>query len=146
MGSSGTSNFTDYPGPRRSDTEAASAGPEVSSGEAQEAGAPNRGESEANPCLNAIAEFSLEDVERCAYFTRTQDVPPAGTDVLVPSQLVGGRIVVAVAADGEVIGLAPTRFNYLLGCLRRGFKYPGEVTASSTAPLAVVRVALMPTA
>jgi hypothetical protein len=145
MGSSGTGSFTDYLGPRRDNAEGASADAEVPSGDHVEAGAPENGEGVANPCLEEIPEFSLEDVERCAYFTRTRDVPPAGTDVTVLSQLVGGRIAVAAAADGEVIGLVPTRFNNLLGCLRSGFTYPGEVSASSATPLAVVRVVLTPT-
>jgi hypothetical protein len=137
MGSTGTGNFTDYPGSQ-------GAQPGGGAGGGERSGSGDGGGDDL--CLAPIAEVALEEVERCAYFTRSGGVPPPGTDVDVLGQLSGGRLAVVTAADGEEIGFLPTRLNHLLACLRSGYRYPGEVTASSVIPVAVVRVGLEPTA
>jgi hypothetical protein len=143
MGSTGSGRFTDYPG---SQGQGAGADRDAAAAAGREEGSESAGASDDDQCLRPIPEVALEEVERCAYFTRTGGVPPAGTDVMTVDQLVGGRIAVAIATDAEVVGFLPTRLNYVLGCLQQGYGYPGEVTASTASPLAVVRVALEPTA
>jgi hypothetical protein len=136
MGSTGTGRFRDYPGsrPDQSDQQGGGAGNESGSGGAD------------LPCLTDIPEVRLEEVERCAYYEATGDVPPPGTDVEVLVDLVGGRLAVATQSDSQVVGFLPTQLNYLLGCLGSGYRYPGEVTASAVSPTAVVRVQLTPMA
>lgn len=133
MGSTGSSRFTDYPRPEPAET-------------GSETGAEREGGSgEDELCLTRIDDVALEEVERCAYYLKNTDVPPAGTDIEVLDQLVGQRLGVATQADSELIGYLPTRFNYVLRCLRQGYKFPGEVTASSSKPVAVVHITLEPT-
>ena len=84
----------------------------------------------------------LEEVGRSAYFERTGDVPPVGTDVHVLPHLVGGRLAVGLRGDGEVIGLLATRWNLLLGCMQDGWRYEGEVVAALRERLPTIRVEL----
>ncbi len=85
----------------------------------------------------------LEEVERCDHYMTTDDVPPPGTDVIVLSTLVDGRIAVAMASTRAVLGYLPTEHNDLVSCLER-FEYVGEVTASQTGPLPRITVRLRP--
>jgi hypothetical protein len=138
MGSTGTGNFSDYPASREERAEGQARGQDGGAGPGSEAG--------GDPCLAAIPEVALEEIERCAYYQAAGDVPPPGTDVEVLPDLVGGRLAVTTQGDGQVVGFLPTRLNHLLGCLKGGYRYPGEVTASARTPVAVVRIQLAPTA
>lgn len=138
VGSTGTGNFSDYPGSRREPAEeqTGAGGGGSGSGSGSEGG--------GDPCLAPLQEVRLEEVERCAYYATAGDVPPPGTDVEVLPDLVGGRLAVATQGDAQIVGFLPTRLNHLLGCLNSGYRYPGEVTASARVPVAVVQVQLAP--
>jgi hypothetical protein len=136
VGSTGTGNFSDYPGSRRESAEEQTGAGAGASGSGSDGG--------GDPCLTPLGEVRLEEVERCPFYTTASDVPPPGTDVEVLPDLVGGRIAVATQGDGQVVGFLPTRLNHLLGCLNNGYRYPGEVTASARVPVAVVQVQLAP--
>jgi hypothetical protein len=133
VGSTSTGRFTDYPGSRARPAQQSTGG-----GRAEGAGGGD------DRCARAIQEQLLEEVPRCSYYERTGDVPPLGTDIVLVSRLVGGRLAVATLADEEVIGLLPTRLNYLLACMEAGWRYAGEVIEMRSAPLNVVRVELRP--
>ena len=133
MGSTNTGRFSDYPKARPQES------PSVASG-----GAGGGGQG-SDPCADIFINHELlEEVARSAYFERTGDVPPVGTDVAVQSQLVAGRLAVGVRADGEVIGLLSTRWNQLFACMQAGWRYEGEVVASVRERLPTVRVELRP--
>jgi hypothetical protein len=106
MGSTGSGRFGDYP-----------AG---GTGGGQQGG--------KDPCAEEVV-FELEEVATCPYFQAQRAVPPVGAAVGLRQALVGGRLAVESQA-GEVIGYAPTQFNYLRGCMQQGFAYSGEVQAS----------------
>jgi hypothetical protein len=139
VGSTGTGNFSDYPGSRREPAE------EQTGGGGSGSGSGSGSEGGGDPCLTPLPEVRLEEVERCPFYTTVGDVPPPGTDVEVLPDLVGGRLAVATQGGRQVVGFLPTRLNHLLGCLNSGYSYPGEVTASALAPVAVVQVQLAPT-
>lgn len=120
MGSTGSGNFSDYPGSNK--------------GEAGGGGA--SGEDRCNRAFACV----LEEVEQCDYFGANQDVPPANTPVSLELR---GRLM-AVDANGLSVGALPTRFNFLADCLAAGFSYDGRVVASTTGAVASVNVDLLP--
>lgn len=93
-----------------------------------------------DPCDRVRDAVTLEEVARCFYYETEGDVPPVGTDVVLLSELVGGRLAVALASDTTaVIGYVPTRHNDLASCLGT-HEYTGEVTNSSLIPVPEVTV------
>jgi hypothetical protein len=131
MGSSGTGKFTDYPGT-----------PRGSAKKRSESGAPPSLDEQGDECERRLENIALEEVDRCDYFKAHTALPPAGMDVRIRSALVGGRIGVEVIASQEVLGLLPTQFNYLLQCMKQGYRYAGQVKSAKLRPVAVVRVDL----
>jgi hypothetical protein len=137
MGSTNTGRFTDYPQSARLATQAAGDMPAESAG--------GGGAGERDVCAEAFVNHELlEEVARCAYFERTGDVPPVGTDVYVLPDLQGGRLAVATRSDGEVLGLLTTRWNVLLACMQDGWRYEGEVVATLREKMPLIRVDLRP--
>lgn len=98
---------------------------------------------EGDRCENELTDVKLEEVATSQYYTEHDDVPPAGTPVSLQSELVGGRLAVRNNA-GEVIGLLPTRFNYLVACMARDYSYAGQVASSSKGALPRIAVNLAP--
>ena len=70
------------------------------------------------------------------------ELPTVGLKVRLRRGLLGGRLVIETATRPEVIGLVPTRYNYLLACQGAGFSYPGAVTAADAASVPHVEVQL----
>jgi hypothetical protein len=128
MGSTGTGNFSDYSGGGSSGGK---------SGPKQQGGS-----SGTSDCTKPIKGLQLEDVERSAYFRAHGAVPRKGVAVVVSTKLKDGRLSVETLASREIIGLLPTRLNYLTGCMAKGHRYEGTVTASTLSPLASVTVDL----
>lgn len=114
MGSSGSSNFSDYadaprkPLPPKGARKGSTGG---SSGE--------------NQCDLAFST-DLEDVALSDFFKNHKVVPTAGTKILIELR----KRVVAVTNTGESVGNLPTKFNYLAGCMQAGYKYRGVVQFS----------------
>lgn len=121
MGSTGSGNFTDYPGNKH-----AVAGV-------------TGGESTLDACEKAVIT-RLEDVATSEYYQKYGLVPPIGTKIIISF---ASRIV-AVDKDGVVIGNLPTAYNYLLRCLNQGYQYEGEVSSSSDSPIPTVQIAATP--
>lgn len=130
MGSTSTGRFTDYPTTRRP------------SGEPPSGSEGNGGQDDR--CGKAISDQLLDDVERCDYWTSHHDVPPVGSDVELLPNLHEGRLAVALAGTGEILGYLPTKFNYLRGCMEEGWRYQGEVVATLRELTALIRVDLGP--
>jgi hypothetical protein len=128
MGSSGTGNFSDYPG---------SSGGSKSKGN----GASQGQSGDHNRCENNLT-VNLEEVSSCAYYKNHKSVPPEQTDVNVISKLVGGRIGVQVTTDNELVGYLPTEYNYLLQCMKQGYSYNGTVTSSALKPTPRISIEL----
>lgn len=124
MGSTGSGSFSDYPG----------SGPKK-----QDQGAGGGGASGGDRCDRAFS-CSLEEVERCDYFSAHGDVPPIGTELSIQHR---GRLF-AVDSAGLTVGALPTRFNYLADCLKAGFTYQGRVVTSASVPVASVSVDFAP--
>lgn len=121
MGSSGTGRFSDYSGSKR----------EYLPGE----GEPTGGSSGEDPCDQALST-TLEEIERCDYFRRTNSVPGEGEEVRID---IDGRVC-ATTVEGELIGYLPTRFNYLASCIYAGRKYGGVVVSVSIVPVVSIDV------
>jgi hypothetical protein len=133
MGSSGTGNFSDYSG-GRGDGGAGGGG----TGGGQGGG--------SNPkedrCLELVENVRIQEVERSEYYVNRESVPRNGTQVVVRSTLVGGRIAVETKSGKEVIGVLPTKLNYLRRCIEQGYSYSGEVVESKAGLVPSLRVNL----
>jgi len=113
MGSRGTGRFGDY--------------------------SPKRGETLCNKPLRGVA---LEDVGQSQYFQTNGNVPSIGIKVRIRDTVANGRLVVELESGIDIVGNIPTKFNYLLACLKAGNSYSGEVSYSSQGPIPAVEVNL----
>lgn len=121
MGSTGSGNFSDYPG----------------NGNAVKG--VTGGESGVNACERAF-KTRLEDVATSDYYQKKGNVPPIGTSVIIAF----ATRLVALDDQGVIIGNLPTEYNYLMRCLQEGYQYEGEVIGSNTVPLPSVQIAVTP--
>lgn len=121
MGSTGSGNFSDYPGNRN-------AIPGISGGESM-----------IDVCERAFI-VRLEDVATSEFYQRYGNIPQIGTSVIISS---ASRIV-AIDKGGMIIGNLPTSYNYLMRCLMEGYHYEGKVTSSHNVPLPSVEIAVTP--
>ncbi|WP_158151283.1 hypothetical protein [Pantoea ananatis] len=121
MGSSGSGSFSDYSGSKKQGTEK-----EGISG----------GDSGIDQCKLAFS-VGLEDVAMHDFYLINNNVPIIGTKVELRFNK---RLIVHEKTSGHAIGALPTKYNYLLGCIKDGFNYAGLVNASfnSTLPQVVV--------
>ncbi|NMF01139.1 hypothetical protein [Aneurinibacillus aneurinilyticus] len=95
-----------------------------------------------NLCFKKIEDVILEEVARCEYYTNHAEVPPMMQAVAVKTSLYNGRIAVESRDTKDVIGLLPSRFGYLLGCMKQGHSYKGHIVFSVKNPLPKVMVTL----
>jgi hypothetical protein len=127
MGTSGSGQFSDYPGTKAT---------EVAGGGAGQAG----GASGFDPCRQAF-HVVLEDVGNSDFYSQFNRVPA------VPSQLgilFDKKRVFAVDVNGVKIGALPTKFNYLVACMKDGVTYVGVVTSSAVLPVPTVTADFAP--
>jgi hypothetical protein len=124
MGSTGTGHFSDY------------SNNASKQGRSSGGGGGSSGEDRCNQAFST----TLEEVERCAYYTQNKDVPANCLDVTVRIQ---GRIGVETT-NGVLIGYLPTQYNYLMNCIQEGRSYGGVITSTSSIPIVVVRVDIAP--
>ncbi|WP_147367899.1 hypothetical protein [Fibrisoma montanum] len=120
MGSTGTGNFSDYPGSSSSDGKTG-------------------GKSGQDLCSQAFST-ALEDIERSDYYLRHQKLPSAGTEVYVQKQ----KRLVVTTKDNVVIGHLPTKYNYLAGCMEGGLNFQGLVTNAASSPISKIIVDIAP--
>ena len=131
MGSTGTGNFSDYSGSQGGGTGGGGSG-----------GAQGGGNQNEDRCLELIKEVRIQEVERSEYYLNHESVPRNGTQVVVQATLVDGRIAVETKSGKEVIGVLPTKLNYLRRCIEQGYSYSGEVVESKAGLVPSLRVDL----
>ena len=122
MGSSGSGNFSDYPG-------------STSSGGTGKSG----GASGENKCDRAFSAM-LEEIDRCEYYIKNKDVPKVGDNVIISFD----KRPIAVSEDGLTIGYLPTKLNYIKMCMDNGYSYAGGVVSSSSDLVAAVSIDVIP--
>ena len=127
MGSTGTGNFSDYSGGQ---------------GGGGTGGGQGGGNSGEDRCLESVENIRVQEVERSEYYGNHESVPRNGTQVVVKSTLVGGRIAVETKNGKEVIGVLPTKLNYIRRCIEQGYSYSGEVVESKAGLVPSLRVNL----
>lgn len=116
MGSSGSGNFSDYPGSKKP----------ASGGE-------GGGKDPDDRCTRAFST-TLEDVEVSDFYKANGAAPPTGTTLTIARD----KRLVALDSAGVIVGNIPTKLNYIADCLEGGFNYEGHVTSvSATSPLVV---------
>ena len=93
---------------------------------------------EDNKCNQALSA-QLEDFERSDYYFQQNSVPDVGTQVLL---VFDKRLIVEV--DGLSIGFLPTRYNYLVPCIKNGFSYQGRIVSATSSPMFRIQVDLAP--
>jgi hypothetical protein len=124
MGSSGTGRLTDYSSKEKK--------------EPKTPGSETGGSSGRDPCSESFTA-KLEDVARSHFYATKGALPANGSQVDV--KLLGRLVVYAAGAD---LGFLPTKYNYLAGCINRGFKYSGTVISTATAPVPMISVEISP--
>jgi hypothetical protein len=93
-------------------------------------------------CFNEIKSEFLEDVARSPYYQTLNQVPSIMDEVHVLETLHNRRIAVECSENGLIIGYLPTKYSYLLSCMKKGIKYVGNVDYSVDQPLPKVTVNL----
>jgi hypothetical protein len=121
MGSSGSGNFSDYPGTKASDVTGDGTGT---------AG----GTSGVDKCKKAF-DVLLDDVGNSDFFSKFNNVPAVGDQLSI---LFDGKRVFAIDENGVKVGALPTSFNYLVACLEDGVTYVGVVSTSAVSPVPTV--------
>lgn len=132
MGSSGSGSFSDYPGSKGGSPNGGGAG---GGGGPIGGGGPGGGDK----CAQAFST-ELEDVEQLPYYAATGVLPPVGTPLTIAHQ----KRIVALDAQGRVVGNLPTAYNHLAECLEEGFTYSGQVTSSTVGPPSLVEADFAP--
>ncbi|MDM5351555.1 MULTISPECIES: hypothetical protein [Lysinibacillus] len=93
-------------------------------------------------CDREIKNESLEDVSRLDYFQKINRVPDIMDEIRVLESLHQRRIVVQCVKTGNIIGYLPTKYSYLLSCMKRGISYVGKVEFSIDKPIPKVVVSI----
>ena len=127
MGSSGSGQFSDYPGTKAKD---------VSGDGVGKAG----GSSGYDPCRQAF-HVVLEDVGNSDFYSQFKSVPAVRSQLGI---LFDKKRVFAVDVNGVKVGALPTKFNYLVACLEDGVIYVGVVTSSAMLPVPTVTADFAP--
>ena len=123
MGSTGTGNFSDYKKFPRAIK-----------------GVTGADDSE-DKCALAFSTL-IEDVDTCEYYRKKGALPAVDTEVYIDFKV---RLVVK-SNDGLILGYLPTKYNYLLNCIVKGFTYTGVVSVASSTPINTVVVDITPSA
>ena len=93
-------------------------------------------------CPPQIELIKLEDVATSEYYMTHQSVPSLGDVVELATSLYNGRLVVILSSTGEILGNLPTKYNYLIECIKSGVSYTGEVRSSGLIPVPYIVVDL----
>lgn len=121
MGSSGSGNFSDYPGTKAKEV--------AGDGTGMVGGA-----SGVDKCKQAFAAL-LEDVGQCDFYSQFKKVPAAGDQLGI---VFDKKRIFAVDVNGVKVGALPTALNYLAACLASGISYVGVVKSSAEKPVPTV--------
>lgn len=99
-------------------------------------------DSAAQFCPKEVENIKLEDVATSEYYQNHLDVPSAGAEVYLRSELHYGRLVVELEETGEILGNIPTQYHNLLLCMKKGLRYTGEVSSSGLQPIPFIIIYL----
>lgn len=127
MGSSGSGNFSDYPGTKP--TEGAGDGTGV-----------DGGVSGADKCKQAF-HVLLDEVGNSDFYSQFNKVPAVGDHLSIRFD---NKRVFAVDVNGVKVGALPTSFNYLVACLADNVNYVGLVSSSAVLPVPTVAADFAP--
>lgn len=114
MGSAGTGRFGDYFPPKTN----------------------------SNICEQSLESITLEDVGLSKFYNNNNIVPNIGREVEIAPNIINGRLVVQTTDTKEVVGNMPSKYNYILACLKSNYWYTGVVIYSSKNPIPNVVVDL----
>ena len=87
-------------------------------------------------------DTELEDVATMPFYNPTKKLPTSGVAVRVRADPFDGRLVVEDVASGLALGNLPTSYNYLILCIKKGYRYEGTVSAASPRPVPTIDVHL----
>lgn len=121
MGSSGSGNFSDYPGTKAKEV-------------AGEGTGMAGGTSGVDKCKQAFS-CMLEDVGNSEFYSQFKKVPVAGDQLSI---VFDKKRLFAVDSNDVKVGALPTAFNYLVACLAGGITYVGVVRSSAEKPVPTV--------
>lgn len=93
-------------------------------------------------CPPQIEFIKLEDVATSEYYIMHQSVPSPGDVVELADSIYNGRLVVILSSTREILGNLPTKFNYLIECIKNGVHYTGDVHSSGVIPVPYILVNL----
>jgi hypothetical protein len=93
-------------------------------------------------CSTPLKNVKLEDTAYSDYYVNHSTIPPVDTLVQVRLVLLSGRIAVEIVDTGETVGNLPTKYNYLITCIKLGKTYSGNVVSGSLTPIPYVVVDL----
>ena len=124
MGSSGSGNFSDYSGTLSKGTSKSKTG----------------GSSDEDKCAKAFSSY-LDEVQTCEYFKKRKDVPVTNSVIEVIFRT--PRLAVVTEA-GLIVGYLPTDKNYIRGCLKSGYKFPGIITSARKKPIPSLQITVSP--
>ncbi|WP_244146622.1 hypothetical protein [Paraburkholderia sp. BCC1876] len=127
MGSSGSGNFSDYPGTKAKEVTGEGTGM---------AG----GTSGVDKCKQAFSCL-LEDVGNSDFYSQFKKVPAVGDQLGI---VFDKKRIFAVDVNSVKVGALPTAFNYLAACLASGVSYVGVVSSSAVAPVPTVEADFAP--
>ncbi len=96
----------------------------------------------ATRCDESI-DAALEDVMLSEYVNLNGTLPSGGIDIRLRPNLLNDRLVAETLA-GVSIGNLPTRYNYLVLCIHKGYEYTGTITSVRSAPVPSLDVHLDP--
>jgi len=122
MGSSGSGNFSDYPGSQKPGS-----------------GGEGGGKDPDDRCARAFST-TLEDVEVSAYYKANGAAPPIGTTLTI----VLAKRLVALDGASVIVGNISTKMNYIADCLASGHNYEGQITSVSPTSPIIVTVDFVP--
>jgi hypothetical protein len=142
MGSTGSGSFTDYPGSQGGRPNKAG-GSGDSGGSGRGGGGGGGGKRTDDRCGAKLDDISLQDVANCIYFREHQSLPPKKSRVRIRNKLLGGRVAVEIQDTKEPIGLLPTKYNYVVACMKDGWEYAGSIVESSAARIPKIIVSLI---
>ena len=102
----------------------------------------NSGKKVEVECPKEIENIRLEDVATSEYYLKRNLLPTVNSKVQLRNEVHYGRLVIETFDTNEVIGNIPTRYNYLLNCIKQGIVYTGRVISSGSSPIPFVVVTL----
>ena len=142
MGSTGTGTFSDYPGSEGGRPGKSGGGGRGGASQGGGGGQGGGGKLSNDRCGAKLDGISLQEVANCTYYREHESPPPKKSRVRIRKKLFGGRVAIEIQDTKEVIGLLPTKFNYIVPCMKDGWEYTGSIVDTSKAKIPKVIINL----